>query len=141
MGWWRFDDKKVQQYIDYYLKTNAQYMQNKMMYAANKARYDRHEQDPDDENRELAAAEHYLYARWQVGSGESSLAEMRIATVLYDTAKILGYSAYAYLPRKIIGYSYSRPSIDAVRWGLKGCSDGAQDLRFPIMRDPDADRK
>jgi hypothetical protein len=100
-----FDDKKVQAYIDHVMEANAQYLNNQLSYAYMEIRHQRETEDPKDDDRELAAAEHYMYARWQVASGESSQKMMQICTLGYDPIKILGYVPVVLALRKAVGYS------------------------------------
>jgi hypothetical protein len=131
-----FNDQKVQAYIDRVMAANAQYLNNQLNYAYMEIRHQRETEDPKDDNRELAAAEHYMYARWQVASGESSQKMMQICALGYDPVKILGYVPVVLAVRKVVGYTYSRPSTDSIRWGLKGCKDGEMD-KHRITPDPD----
>ena len=138
MGWWFFDDKKTQGYIDDALKKNAQYPIDTQLFSAWSYLYNlRGKIDPTDDNRELAAAEHYMYARWQVGTGNSSEAVMLILTMGYDPIKILGYIPAVWIARRLKGHTWSRPSTDSLRWGMRGCNDGAKDWHR-ITPDPDA---
>ena len=65
MGW-SFDDGKVQGYVNQAMAQNASYKpidrQLEMAWSTLYAK--RGKDDPDDDDRELAAAEHYMYARW-----------------------------------------------------------------------------
>ncbi|MFT3883247.1 MAG: hypothetical protein QM703_26790 [Gemmatales bacterium] len=74
MGFFSFDDNKVQAYIDEALRWGADQKGRKDQ--LNKAfahlYQKRGQEDPNDDNRELATAEHYLYARYQVCSGETN---------------------------------------------------------------------
>lgn len=137
MGWWFFDDKKTQGYIDDALKRNAQYLDGQLFNAWSDLFNLRGKIDPTDDNRELAAAEHYMYARWQVATGKSSEAVMLILTLGYDPVKILGYIPAIWVARRLKGHTWSRPSTDSLRWGLRGCNDGAKDWHR-ITPDPDA---
>ena len=139
MGWWYFDDQKVRDYIDDAMKKNVvfQPIDNQLGYAWNYLYNLRGRIDPDDDNRELAAAEHYMYARWQVCSGKTNETVMRILTLGYDPVKVLGNHPILFVIRKVAGHSWSRPSTDSLRWGFRGCNDGAADARR-ITPDPDA---
>lgn len=138
MGW-SFDDKKVQTYIDKAMAENRIYkpIDTQLSQAWAWLYALRDKTDPDGDDRELAAAEHYMYARWQVCSGKTSEAVMRVLTVGYDPAKLLGYLPGILIIRKIAGHSWSRPSTDSLRWGWRGCNDGRADSRR-ITPDPDA---
>jgi hypothetical protein len=87
-----FDDSKTQGHIDWAMKKNAQYPLDTQLFSAWSDLLNlRGKTDPNDDNRELAAAEHYAYARWQVATGKTSEEVMRILTLGYDPIKILGY--------------------------------------------------
>jgi hypothetical protein len=137
MGWWAFDDKKVRAYIDDAMKKNATWtpIDIQLRHAFKYLFELRGSTDPKDDNRELAAAEHYMYARWQVCSGETKEEVMRIMVVGYESFKV-ATDLSAYVIRKVAGYSWSRPSIDSIRWGKRGCDDGHNDA-WRITRDPD----
>ena len=138
MGWWSFDDQKTQGYIDGAMKKNAQYALDTQLFSAWSDLLNlRAKTDPDDDDRELAAAEHYAYARWQVGTGKTSEEVMKILTLGYDPAKILGNHPIVWAIRKAVGHTWTRPSTDSIRWGLRGCNDGAKDWHR-ITPDPDA---
>ena len=139
MSWWYFDDNKVRAYNDDAMRKRAvnQPIDNQLGYAWSDLYNLRGSIDPDDENRELAAAEHYMYARWQVCSGKTNETVMRILTLGYDPVKVLGDLPLFYVIRRVAGHSWSRPSTDSLRWGFRGCNDGAVDARR-ITPDPDA---
>jgi hypothetical protein len=138
MGWWSFDDSKTQGYIDWAMKKNAQYGIDQQLFSTWSDLFNyRGQTDPNDDNRELAAAEHYAYARWQVATGKTSEEVMRLLTFGYDPIKILGYIPAVWVGRKVFGWSFSRPSTDSFRWGMRGCTDGANDYHR-ITPDPDA---
>lgn len=132
---WSFDGTKAQMYVNQALANNAQYLNNQLNYAAMELRHKRETDDPQDKNRELAAAEHYMYARWQVASGETSEAVMRVNVLGYDALKLADYVPLVPTIRRLAGHSWTRPSVDSIRWGLKGCHDGAVDLHR-ITPDP-----
>ncbi len=132
-----FDDKKVQAHIDRVMAENAQYLSNQLNYAYMSLRHQRETDDPNDNDRELAAAEHYMYARWQVASGESSQTMMQTLTLGYDPFKLVGYVPVVFAIRYVAGHTWTRPSTDSIRWGLKGCKDGERD-RHRILPDPQA---
>ena len=127
MGW-SMDDHKVQNYINAAIDnwTDTSPMSKRLEMAWSQL-YQQRNKDPDGDDRELAAAEHYMYARWQVASGETQEQIMQALTLGYDPAKLLGYIPLVFAIRKIAGHSWSRPSTDSMRWGMKGCSDGAKD--------------
>jgi hypothetical protein len=128
MGW-TFYDSKVQAYIDKAMAKWSSYKPiDKQLNMAWSSLYQQREtNDPDGDDRELSAAEHYMYARWQVASGQTSEAVMKFLTVGYDPAKLAGYIPVVLAIRKIAGHSWSRPSTDSIRWGMRGCNDGVAD--------------
>jgi hypothetical protein len=133
MGWWSFDDKKVKAYIDDALAQKRAYWprakQNQEAWLALYAL--RQQTDPNDDNRELAAAEHYMYARYQVSSGETDEYVMKALTVGWDYGKALvDTNPPILIMRKISGISWTRPSTDSIRWGWRGCHDGAIDKQL-----------
>jgi hypothetical protein len=74
---------------------------------------------------DLAAAEHYLCARWMVCKGTVSPNQMRAMVVGYDIKKILNKlsddpNKLATTPNPV-----SPPDTDVVNWGLKGVVDGS----------------
>ena len=83
--------------------------------------------DPDNDDDELAAAEHYMYAPWQVASGGTNEHIMRLLTLGYDPGKLLGYLPPIWLARKLAGQSWARPSFGSIAWGMQGCHDGVKD--------------
>jgi hypothetical protein len=131
MGWWSFDDSKVQGYINKAMAQNALYKPiDRQLESAWSALYSQREtDDPDGDDRELSAAEHYMYARWQVCSGKTSEAVMRLLVLGYDPAKTFGYHPIPLIVRKLAGHSWSRPSTDSMRWGFKGINDGVADTK------------
>jgi|HubBroStandDraft_6_1064221.scaffolds.fasta_scaffold330105_2 hypothetical protein len=130
MGW-SFDDNKVQRYINQAMAQNASYKPiDRQLEAAWSTLYaKRGKDDPDDDDRELAAAEHYMYARWQVCSGKTSAEMMRLLVLGYDPVKLIGYHPIPLIIRKLAGHSWSRPSTDSMRWGFKGVNDGVADTQ------------
>src|SRR5262245_60295540 len=124
MGW-SFDDRKCQAYIDAAMAENAAYqpIDRQANYAFHTLKNRRATTDPEDNDRELAAAEHYLFARAKVGNGELSEEVVKVAVVGYDPLKVLGYVPIVWIPRKLAGNSWSRPSFDSIKWGLRGCHD------------------
>ena len=131
MGWWYFDDGKVYSYINSALAENSNYqpIDNQLEMAWSSLFMQRENEDPEGDNRELAAAEHYMYARWQVCTGKTWADVMRARAIGYDMAKLLGYIPLVFAIRKLAGHSWSRPSTDSIRWGLRGCNQGVQDSR------------
>jgi len=128
MGW-SFDDAKTQGYIDKAMSENSSYkpLSNQLQMAWGWLYQKRDKEDPKGDDRELAAAEHYMYARWQVCSGETNVAVMTFLTLGYDPAKLVGYLPTIFIIRKLAGHSWSRPSTDSLKWGMKGTVDGQRD--------------
>src|SRR5579871_317893 len=100
MGWWSFDDSQTQRYIDQAMRENARYLNEQTHNAWNWLYNLRGRIDPKDDNRELAAAEHYMYARWQVGSGETYAEVMAFLVAGYDPSKLVGYLPGVYQYRQ-----------------------------------------
>ena len=130
MGW-SFDDKKTRAYIDDAMAKNSWRRPfDQQLHSAWYSLYSlRESTDPKGDDRELAAAEHYMYARWQVCSGKTSEAVMRLLVLGYDPAKTFGYHPIPLIIRKLAGHSWSRPSTDSMRWGFKGINDGVADTK------------
>lgn len=85
----------------------------------------------------LAAAEHYMFARWVVGTGEVSVTQMKVMIVGYDAKKL--YDRVAGNPDKerVTANPVSKPDGDVVLWGLAGAEQGALDMkRFPPASKP-----
>jgi hypothetical protein len=133
MGLFSFDDQKVQMYVNKALAENVHQKsyEHRLLGAFGSLYAQRGREDPNDENLELAAAEHYMYARYQVYSGETQATVMEMLTVGYDAMKVLSYLPLFYLFRRfIVKHSWTRPSTDIIRWGLKGCQDGEANRRI-----------
>jgi hypothetical protein len=79
MGW-SFDDSKVQKYINKAMVENQgnPSKAHGWLYAL------RETSDPKGDDRELAAAEHYMYAREYVRMGKSPEALMKFFALGYD---------------------------------------------------------
>ena len=77
----------------------------------------------------LAAAEHYLFARFMVSNAVVSENQMIIMVLGYDGVKAIAQTnSYT---EKAMRHNPARPtsevSMDSVAWGLKGASDGKAD--------------
>ncbi len=118
-----FSDTRVQTYINEAMRTCG----NNPNEAWSSLYMQRQNTDPNDTNVELAAAEHYMYARWMVSSGETNEYVMRTLTLGYDAVKIAGYFPPIWLIRWFAGHTWTPPSTDSIRWGMRGCSDGSND--------------
>ena len=97
----------------------------------------RQAEDPNDDNEELAGAEHYMWARWKVASGEIGILTMHLLVLGYDPVKLIGYLPGPFVIRKIAGHNWSTPSFDSIRWGNGGIADGRRDKDI-LDRNPDA---
>ncbi len=77
----------------------------------------------------LAAAEHYLYARYQASSGVFEGVTTAIGVGLYDFFKLLPGTSHAYdWWLKTQGEKpASKPTILSMAWGAKGIKDGTDD--------------
>ena len=130
MGW-SLDDAKTQRYINEAMADSASFspIENQLSQAWSYLFQKRERNDPKGDDRELAAAEHYMYARWQVCSGKTWADVMRIWALGYDAAKLAGYIPVVFAIRKAVGHSWSRPSTDSIRWGLRGANDGVRDTK------------
>lgn len=73
---------------------------------------------------EIAIAEHYLYARCKVCSGEYSKTQMEAMVKGYNAVKRVGFSE---LLRSNPDNPTTPPSDEAIRWGLKGAEEGERD--------------
>lgn len=133
MGFLSFDDQKVQTYINNALAANSHQksFEERLLGAFTDLYKQRGREDPNDDNLELAAAEHYMYARYQVYSGESQADVMKAVVVGYDAMKLLASLPLIYAVRKfVVRHSWTRPSTDIIRWGLRGCQDGEANRRI-----------
>jgi LysM repeat protein len=75
----------------------------------------------------LAAAEHYTFARWEVGVGNVHPAQMRALVVGYDLKKVADRLRGDPNASRTSSNPVSPPSADVVRWGLKGVNHGVID--------------
>ena len=97
----------------------------------------RQKDDPNDDDEELAGAEHYMWARWHVASGDISVFIMHLLVLGYDPVKLLGYLPPVLAFRKAAGHSWTYPSFDSIRWGNGGIADGRRDKEL-LDQFPDA---
>jgi len=82
----------------------------------------------------LAIAEHYLYARCKVCSGEVSQTQMRAMVRGYDWAKRVAPDG---IMRSNPNNPTTAPTEEEVSWGLKGADDGEADrVRCNPTSDP-----
>jgi hypothetical protein len=131
-----FDNNRVQTYIDKAMADNTNFkpIGNQLEMAWSQLYMQREKEDPKCDNEELAAAEHYMYARWQVATGKTWEWVMVTRTFGYDVAKLLGYVPVILLIRKALGHSWVWPSTSSISWGLDGCNHGAQDKAAECVR-------
>jgi hypothetical protein len=88
-------------------------------------------------DEDFAAAEHYLFARQAVGSGEVSASQMTAQVIGYTTIKksarildaLVGFDFYEPMLRHQRDVPTSKPSKGQLQWGLLGVSDGERDRR------------
>jgi hypothetical protein len=83
----------------------------------------------DSGDESLAAAEHYLFARFMVSNAIVSKSQMVVMVLGYDGVKALAqtnsYTEMAMRHNK--DRATSRVSTDSVAWGLKGAEEGDAD--------------
>lgn len=90
---------------------------------------------------DLAAAEHYLFARFMVCTGTVSPAQMRALVIGYDAKKWIDRARGDPNATATTGNPVSPPNTDVVLWGLTGVSEGSRDhdrcnagVRPPVWR-------
>jgi hypothetical protein len=76
---------------------------------------------------DLAAAEHYLFARFMVCTGTVSAMQMRAFVVGYDIKKWIDRVRGNSNAAATTGNPVSPPDRGVVRWGLQGVVDGQTD--------------
>jgi hypothetical protein len=80
-------------------------------------------------NESIAAAEHYLFARFMVSTGTVSRQQMDAMVMGYDGVKFLAQQTET--TEKWMRHNPANPtskvSPASVVWGLKGCADGEAD--------------
>lgn len=74
-----------------------------------------------------AAAEHYLFARWMVCSGNVSPTQMKVLVAGYDAKKWLDSKSGTPNLEAVTANPVSQPSWEVMSWGLKGCNEGGAD--------------
>lgn len=133
------DNAKVQGYIDEsFDQQNRVYKGIARLSQAHAWLYQkRQSDDPNDDNDELAAAEHYMWARWKVAADEIDIIIMHLLVLGYDAFKLLGYLPPVFVARKAGGHNWSTPSADSIRWGNGGIADGRRDQEI-LKQFPDA---
>lgn len=115
------DDEAVQAHIDRALRQNSDQVGN----ATKSLMAERNESDCKDEN--IAAADHYMFARWLVGVWYVPAGLVAELTAGYALFKIVEYPQYAFLNWALGHCQASEPSAFQVKWGLKGVLDGKTD--------------
>ena len=90
---------------------------------------------------DLAAAEHYLFARWMVCTGTVSPTQMKALVVGYDVKKWIDKFRGKPNATAVTTNPVSPPDSGVVRWGLKGATEGTADhdrcnakMKPPIWR-------
>lgn len=120
------DDKKVQEYIDTALKKHARHQRVKQVYEAWLELVALRRAGCFTEEN-VVAAEHYLYARHGVASGEYTVTEMKWLADGYDLGKKILVGPLERIARADEDCPVAPPSKDITRWGYKGSDDGHQD--------------
>ncbi|HEV3024059.1 MAG TPA: hypothetical protein VGX76_16400, partial [Pirellulales bacterium] len=75
----------------------------------------------------LAAAEHYMFARWGVGIGWVHPMQMRTLVLAYDLKKLKDRVEGEPNASRTTTNPVSPPDVDVVRWGLRGVDQGVID--------------
>ena len=75
----------------------------------------------------LAAAEHYMFARLLVCSGDVSRGQMRVLVRSYDLKKRLDLAFGDPNSEAVTDNPVSPPDSDVEAWGLRGSTDGEND--------------
>ena len=78
-------------------------------------------------NMDLAAAEHFLFARIMVCTGFVSPTQMRALVVGYDAKKWIDRLRGTPNATAVTANPVSPPDKDVVRWGLAGVAEGSAD--------------
>jgi hypothetical protein len=76
---------------------------------------------------DLAAAEHYMFARCMVCTGTVSKTQMKALTIGYDLKKHLDRATGDPNKEATTSNPVSPPDWDVVEWGLAGANDGDDD--------------
>lgn len=120
------DDAVVQQLVDDALQLGAAQWPESPPDAAQAAWYDvltRRNRAPQDVN--LAAAEHYLYARYAaLQDGAASGVGMAVLAAGYDAVKAVAFGLGVEDWLSTDGTTPSRPTVGSTRWGMAGAVDG-----------------
>ncbi len=73
----------------------------------------------------LAAAEHYMFAKVMVCGGTVGAKQMTVLVIMYDVKKLLDKWTGTPNTEQVTSNPVSPPSLDVVKWGLKGVFDGS----------------
>ena len=76
---------------------------------------------------DLAAAEHYMFARYMVCAGVVGPTQMRALVIGYDLKKWIDRAAGDPNATATTANPVSPPDMGVVQWGFKGVSDGSSD--------------
>src|SRR5262249_26267549 len=76
---------------------------------------------------DLAAAEHYLFARFMVCRGAVSAVQMRALVIGYDAKKWIDRARGDPNATATTSNPVSPPALEVVRWGLAGVNEGSSD--------------
>jgi len=123
------DDKTVQSHIDSYqgrYLRSEQLERNRLAFRAIK---DFRNSAGDSTDESLAAAEHYLFARYMVSNTVVSKTQMVAMVLGYDGVKAVAqtnrYTEAAMRHNPV--RATSKVSAASISWGLKGADDGEKD--------------
>ena len=76
---------------------------------------------------DLAAVEHYMFARFMVCAGQVSTKQMKALVIAYDVKKVLDRLGGNPNAEQVTSNPVSPPDWDVVLWGLSGADDGSDD--------------
>ena len=76
---------------------------------------------------DLAAAEHYMFARFMLCTGTVSATQMRTLIVGYDAKKLIDRLRNNPNAAATTANPVSPPDADVIRWGLRGVVEGQTD--------------
>lgn len=135
------DDKKVLALIDHYqgqtMNMSDPLERNKVAFRSIQA-FRNAKGGSTDES--LAAAEHYLFARFMVSNGGAGHAQMKALVGGYDALKFVAQLSDR--TEKLMRHNPANPtskvSAASIAWGLKGCDDGEEDRKKYAAHKPEA---
>lgn len=121
------DDKKVLSWIDHYegrfMSAPDPIAKARLAFRAIK---EFRNAGGDSADESLAAAEHYLFAKYMVSNAVASQRQMEIMVLGYDGIKAVMQTTDT--TEKMMRHNPDRPTSQvsgaSVAWGLKGCEDG-----------------